>query len=282
MNFVQTLKLYFKKNNFYTFSYNDARLYLKERENPLNPLKLISRSDKLSLYEISRIKFYWDNSLDTNDLPWLFNEVFFDFKDNPSSYSYDKVFNNKLDWVIDAGACEGFFSLLSSKLNIKKIIALEPNPILISSLKKTFEINYNNASEFLTLQLGLGKNEDVKYINFDTKSVCQSMIIDNAIDLNSIAVKIKSLDNIIEDNGIKNGNGLIKMDVEGYEMEALLGSFDTLKNLKPKLAIAVYHDLHNANLCKEIILNANKSYNVEFRGKYAWESPSRPYMLYAY
>ena len=72
------------------------------------------------------------------------------------------------------------------------------------------------------------------------------------------------------------------MDIEGYEMKALEGAKQTLANDKPQLAIAVYHDYENALQCRNIILEANPTYKIEFRGMYAWFKPPRPYLLFAY
>ncbi|KKM84494.1 hypothetical protein LCGC14_1298540 [marine sediment metagenome] len=75
---------------------------------------------------------------------------------------------------------------------------------------------------------------------------------------------------------------MIKMDIEGYEMSALRAAMSLMKNHKPRLAIAVYHELENALKCAEIIKNANPTYKVEFRGYYGYFEPARPYMLFAY
>ena len=51
------------------------------------------------------------------------------------------------------------------------------------------------------------------------------------------------------DNWVKNNNvhrlDLIKMDIEGAEIEAIEGCVETIKTLKPKFAIASYHIIDN-------------------------------------
>jgi hypothetical protein len=65
-------------------------------------------------------------------------------------------------------------------------------------------------------------------------------------------------------------------------MNALRGASVVLKELKPKLAVAVYHNLNNANECAAIIMKANPAYKIEFRGMYGYFDPPRPYMLFAH
>ena len=94
-------------------------------------------------------------------------------------------------------------------------------------------------------------------------------------------VTVTTIDKVIQGQNFF-GNGLIKMDIEGFEMKALEGAKNTLRTLKPSLAIAVYHEYENANKCAEIIKNANPEYKIELRGCYGYFKPARPYMLFAW
>jgi hypothetical protein len=62
-----------------------------------------------------------------------------------------------------------------------------------------------------------------------------SKIIES-IEGNSSINTVK-LDDALKDEPVS----FIKMDVEGSESNALLGAEEIIKNLKPKLAISVYH-----------------------------------------
>ena len=60
------------------------------------------------------------------------------------------------------------------------------------------------------------------------------------------------------------------------------GASQVLREMKPRLTIAVYHNVPNAEQCAAIAASANERYECVFRGKYNWENCTpRPYMFYA-
>ena len=142
-NYIFAFSMFFKTNKYYKFKFNDALLYFFEKNQKVEKLKLLDMGVYDSLYQIKNVYFYWNNKFSSNDLPWLYNEIFSPYESNPSSYSNLRVLNSTTNWVIDAGACEGFFSLLAIQKNIKNIIAIEPIKELSETLAKTFDHNNN-------------------------------------------------------------------------------------------------------------------------------------------
>ena len=63
---------------------------------------------------------------------------------------------------------------------------------------------------------------------------------------------------------------LIKMDVEGYEEQTLLGAEKTIKKYKPVLLISCYHDMQAPTgqmfRIKKYIESLNLGYKIMFRG----------------
>ena len=57
----------------------------------------------------------------------------------------------------------------------------------------------------------------------------------------------------------------IKMDIEGSELQALIGAENTIKTNKPKMAVSVYHKPEDIWKLPEIILRYNPSYKLFFR-----------------
>src|SRR3990172_11249104 len=131
---------------------------------------------------------------------------------------------------------------------------------------------------FEVVSAAVGKEPGVAHIDIKADKAYDSSITLDFLN-SSHQVPVKTIDLIVKEYMLQ-GNGFIKMDIEGAEMDALQGAKNTLKNLKPKLAIAVYHDYENYDRCKDIIMDANPEYRIESRGMYGWFSPPRPYMLF--
>jgi FkbM family methyltransferase len=289
--FFFTIRVHFSwlfSRNIYSFTANDVALYVSERHTKLPVATSIQTNIAGSIkIKVGAAEIFWPENLMSRDLPWLYHEVFDPFAINPSSYDHPDFNFNKFSWIIDAGASEGFFSVFSMARSPAKIYPVEPNKVLANALKLTLSEGITGGRVTL-IQEGLSDKPGVGFLNFSDDTVCDAQVLLDSVG-NSAAsagsknerINITSIDRIREVHSLS-GQGLIKMDIEGFEMAAITGARETLRTLKPNLAIAVYHEHKNAILCANLIQNFNPDYKIFFRGYYGYWRPARPYMIFAF
>jgi len=152
----------------------------------------------------------------------------------PDNYklSLFKYRNHKICFDIGAYIGDSAY-IINKELNPDKIYAFEPEVANFKTLEHNIRIN-------------LLQNV-VEPINLATSHKNGSMIIDSVNASSSIKskgrgykVSVTTLDEFVKRRRIKNVD-LIKMDIEGAEMDTLLGAKSVIKKYKPDLVIAIYH-----------------------------------------
>lgn len=156
--------------------------------------------------------------------------------------SFEVVSNIKksvphLDNIIDVGANSGQFSKVATNFYPNaKINAFEPLPNLYPKIEKLFSANKN----ITTHNLALGNEVGVIKFNKNNYGHISSILeisADNIHypkqenDLEQIDVQIKTLDSMSLLDKENSGITLLKLDVQGYELEVLKGGEETLKNI---------------------------------------------------
>ncbi len=128
------------------------------------------------------------------------------------------------DLFIDIGANVGVYTILSSAEIGAKTIAIEPVPSTFNYLINNVLIN-NIQDKVKAFNIGLGSENGILCFtrNYDTANH-----VAEKSDTDTIEVEAKTLDSIIIQE--KQYPVLIKIDVEGFEMEVLKGSYKTLQN----------------------------------------------------
>lgn len=131
------------------------------------------------------------------------------------------------DLFVDIGANIGSYTILASAEIGAKSIAIEPIPTTFKALEDNIQIN-RLSSKVKSLNIGLSsKIGNLKF----TKSMDSVNHVATNTDIDIIDVYTDTLDNILisEISPI-----ILKIDVEGFETEVLLGAKNTLKdnNLK--------------------------------------------------
>ncbi len=258
----------------YAFTNEDILLHLKERNWTMPTIRIVGELGNLVRVAIEDVEIYWPRKFDTSELAWLWCEIFQPFDINPSSYADPRIPFRDLPWVVDGGACEGFFTEFCRRKGVASLLCVEMQPPLIEALKDTFiaQPNIVPISGGLAATLGNAFIEEGQYI-------CDAKLGQQLPD-SPLEVQCVTLDYLQDVYDLK-GKGLVKLDVEGAEMDVLSGATNLLRDLKPYLAIAVYHGYDNAIRCAEIVRSANPYYEVWFRGCYGYFDPPRPYIMFA-
>jgi FkbM family methyltransferase len=138
------------------------------------------------------------------------------------------------DVVVDAGAYPGDYSVFAARKVGKtgKVICFEPDARNRRILQKNME---KEGVNFIIVPKGLwNENTKLKIGEFDGLHTALSA------DIGSTEIEVVRLDDELKALGI-NKVDVIKMDIEGAEIEAIQGCKETLKKNNVYVAIASYH-----------------------------------------
>jgi FkbM family methyltransferase len=188
----------------------------------------------------------------------LFHRVIDKFGSWHTTCGYLKYYKVKRgDIIVDAGAYLGHFTILAARKagETGKVIAFEPDKTNYNVLKK------NIASAKLNNVILINKalfNRNSKIALSGKFNLCY--VSKEGRDRRT--VDCATLDNELKRLNVNKIN-LIKMDIEGAELEAIDGAKETLKNTS-NLAIACYHK-RNGRKTGEILEPLLKQKNFKTR-----------------
>lgn len=158
------------------------------------------------------------------------------------------------DVIYDIGANVGFYTLLASTLigENGKVFAFEPLPKNIGYLKKHIKLNKCENVEIIEAAV----SDKEGRVNFLENESGPAGKIGKEGSLKVISV---ILDNLLEEKKILPPN-VIKIDIEGAELEALKG----MKKIFQKYRPAVFLAVHNETLYKNCLNFLNSlNYNLK-------------------
>jgi len=150
---------------------------------------------------------------------------------------------NEGDTVIDVGAHIGEYTLLGAKLVGDKgfIISVEPDHYTVKSLKEN--IILNDFKNCLVLEKAVGEKAETKSLykvsEEDVYGYLDPYVLNKKLMKHS-EIEVTTIDEIILSKNLNLVN-LLKIDVEGFEYEVLLGCNDALKKNKIKKIIIELH-----------------------------------------
>lgn len=184
-----------------------------------------------------------------------------------ASYFQNKhIILGKHENFVDVGAYNGdsiIDFLLKTKHQYDKVYAIEGNSHQCEILRRKLE-RENKIGKIEILNVGVGsERKTIKYNGF-------------RCDCGDEILELYTIDELLKDKNVS----LIKMDIEGMEMQAIEGAKETIRKQRPIMAICVYHLIRDIWEIQEKLAELVPDY------KFCLEQPLNEYLsetvLYAF
>lgn len=159
---------------------------------------------------------------------------------------------------IDGGALDGVSSkefIRWCNGNFDKIFAFEPNPKMIEVCRENLK---NMSGDKITFaSKALWKENVVLHFDNQTKEKWDACLDKRG----NVEVACISIDEAVKMEKVT----FIKLDVEGSELEALMGAEECIKRDRPRLAVSIYHKDHDYVDIPAYLLSLDASYRFGIR-----------------
>jgi FkbM family methyltransferase len=166
---------------------------------------------------------------------WRGSTTAYAYNHQPLAFAHGMLADIACPRIVDVGANTGAFTLLAAHLDLAKVWAIEPNPEIAAILKQNIALNGIAASVLpyaawdkeaqLTLYVPVGEQSGLARVGcgFDCGGATHT-------------VQARTLDWMTHTFGI-DGCDLLKIDVEGAELEVLRGAEGMIEALDPPIMI---------------------------------------------
>ena len=189
------------------------------------------------------------------------------------------------DHVVDAGACEGAFGLeCIHRYGAERVYNFEPDSRMARALALTAERN-GLRNRYQVRQAAVGAESGILPFMEPGTDVLLAHIV---TDANPAAqsgrlteVEQLSLDDWAERVKIEKVSYL-KIDVEGFDLDTLVGAKELIKRWRPKIAVTTYHDPQHADQIHDFLASLDLGYRTRVKRVVCFNGVSRPVMLHAH
>ena len=157
---------------------------------------------------------------------------------------FEYINKNAIKTIYDGGFCNGIHALAFRKLlpNLEKLFAFEPMYEKFKDEIIDYYLRKENFTQIINKAMW-EKDCELEFCENIMSSPASRVAGANGLDIKSNEISLKvpatTIDTIREKTGLK--ADFIKMDIEGSELNALIGAKETIKKDRPQLAISIYH-----------------------------------------
>lgn len=157
---------------------------------------------------------------------------------------------------LDIGASFGDSSIVLANYKPNRIFAMEMLPSIEKIYYSNIELNNLDASRFKFVNCGVSNKISKIKIRDDNNS-------GNLGTAGDVEINLTTIDDFVEKNNCN--VGLIKMDIEGAEVDAIHGAIKTIKKFRPLMTITIYHTPTQFFELKPFIEDLNLNYKFIIR-----------------
>jgi FkbM family methyltransferase len=169
--------------------------------------------------------------------------------------------------VIDGGAYWGDSALVFEKYHPSSIHSFEPMTIRL--LERT--VRERNLSNVIPINMGLGDEDGGEIDCYYHAQFADAMGMDASASVidkhnghyDTQKIHITTIDTYALKNRLD--VGLIKLDVEGVELDVIRGALETIRSSKPVLLISIYHMPRDLFEIKPLIESLGLNYHFMIR-----------------
>lgn len=180
-----------------------------------------------------------------------------EFSDIHELETIKKISDKKKILFIDCGCNYGFYSFYAASLSNKNIIySIEASKKTSNEFLKNFNLNNFTNIKFFNNAIS---NIDGKLISFNESiNDWESSSIQANFKVQSVeTIKSFKIDTLIKDVNLDNYSTIIKLDIEGDELNALQGAFTIVKKTSPLIIMEfskyIFNDKEKVKFFKKFL-----------------------------
>ena len=160
-----------------------------------------------------------------------------DFFDKAEINFIKEVSKKSSIFLIDCGSNFGFYSLFVCSLSNKnKVISIEASPETLKEFKNNIDLNKFNNIKYFNKAVSHVDNAIVE-LKESEKDWESSIISSDYKVINSIKIDTITLDTVLREEILNEETLIIKIDVEGSDLDVLAGAKKVIQQYKPIIII---------------------------------------------